>query len=190
MFSRWSRSLTSRLSCASGSARPSGIGAKMPPFCRPSNHTLLKPGTGAVMKRWFIGLLLMGVLGGIWPEKAPAIERGLPEYGNGAQNFFAGVVPPPGFYTSYNLVNYQANKFAGLPGILAFHFEAVSNVFSFAYVGDFKILGANYSASVAVPVTYFGPKMKPDAVIHDTKLTNLMRFIRNPPAYRYRGGGN
>jgi hypothetical protein len=123
----------------------------------------------------------MGTLGGLWPEKAPAIERGLPEYGNGAQNFFAGVVPPPGFYASYNLVNYQANKFAGLPGILSFHFEAVSNVFSFAYVGDFKILGAHYSASVAVPVTYFGAKMKPNAVIHDAKLTNLMRFIKNPP---------
>jgi hypothetical protein len=42
-----------------------------------------------------------------------------------------------------------------------FHFEAVSNVLSFAYVGGFKILGANYSTSVAVPVTYFGSKMKP-----------------------------
>jgi hypothetical protein len=142
---------------------------------------LLKHGKGGVKGRWLIGLILLGLLAGLGPAQAPAIERGLPEYGNGAQNFFAGVVPPPGFYTSYNLVNYQANKFAGLPGILAFHFEAVSNVFSFAYVGDFKILGANYSASVAVPVTYFGSKLKPDAVIHDTKLTNLIRFIRNPP---------
>ena len=132
-------------------------------------------------KFWVIGLILLGLLAGLGPAPAPAIERGLPEYGNGAQNFFAGVVPPPGFYASYNLVNYQANKFAGLPGILSFHFEAVSNVFSFAYVGDFKILGANYSAGVAVPVTYFGAKMKPNAVIHDTKLTNLMRFIKNPP---------
>ena len=181
MFSRGSRSLTPGLCCKSGAARPSCSGAKTHPVCRPSNRALLNHGKGAVMRRWVIGLLLMGVLGGLLPEKAPAIERGLPEYGNGAQNFFAGVVPPPGFYTSYNLVNYQANKFAGLPGILSFHFEAVSNVFSFAYVGDFKILGANYSASVAVPVTYFGSKMKPDAVIHDTKLTNLMRFIRNPP---------
>ena len=189
MFSRGSRSLTSGLYCASAAARPSGHGAKTPSVCRPSNRALLDHGKGVVMRRWVIGLLLMGVLGGLWPEKAPAIERGMPEYGNGAQNFFAGVVPAPGFYTSYNLVNYQANKFAGLPGILDFHFEAVSNVFSFNYVGDFKILGANYSAGVAVPVTYFGSKMKPDAVIHDTKLTNLMRFIRNPPTLGP-GGGN
>ena len=54
------------------------------------------------MKRfWRIGLILLGLLAGLGPAKAPAIERGLPEYGNGAQNFFAGVVPPPGFYTSY-----------------------------------------------------------------------------------------
>ena len=181
MFSRGSLSLTPGLCCASGAVRPSRSDAKTRPVCRPSNRPRLNHGKGAVMRRWVIGLLLMGVVVGLLPEKAPAIERGLPEYGNGAQNFFAGVVPPPGFYASYNLVNYQANKFAGLPGILSFHFEAVSNVFSFAYVGDFKILGANYSASVAVPVTYFGSKMKPDAVIHDTKLTNLMRFIRNPP---------
>ena len=123
MFSRGSRSLTPGLCCASGAARPSGSGAKTPPVCRPSNRALLNHGKGAVMRRWVIGLLLMGVLGGLWPEKAPAIERGLPEYGNGAQNFFAGVVPPPGFYTSYNLVNYQANKFAGLPGILVLSFR-------------------------------------------------------------------
>ena len=61
----------------------------------------------------------------------------MPEYANGAQNFFAGVVPPspPGFYASYSLLNYQANKFAGLPGILSFHFEAVGNTLGFTYVG-------------------------------------------------------
>ena len=134
------------------------------------------------MRRWLIGLLLVGALAGLWPEVTPAIERGMPEYGNGAQNFFAGVVPPsPGFYASYSLVNYQANKFAGLPGILAFHFEAVSNALSFSYVGDFKILGANYSASVALPLVYMGSKIKPDVVIDNAKLTNLMRFIKNPP---------
>ncbi|MDP1761369.1 MAG: transporter, partial [Deltaproteobacteria bacterium] len=52
---------------------------------------------------------------------------------------------------------------------------------NFPYVGDFKILGANYSASVAVPVTYFGSKIKPDVAVHDAKLTKLMRFLRNPP---------
>ena len=93
MFSRVSRSLTPGLCGGSGVARPSGSDAKTHPVCRPINRALLNHGKGAVMRRWVIGLLLMGVLGGLWPEKAPAIERGLPEYGNGAQNFFAGVVP-------------------------------------------------------------------------------------------------
>ena len=183
MFSGVPRSLTPGRCCASGVARPSYPGAKTPPVCRPGSQAFLNHGKTAVLRRWIIGLLLMGVLGGLSPEKAPAIERGMPEYGNGAQNFFAGLVPPPppGFYASYSLFNYQANKFAGLPGILSFHFEAVSNVFSFTYVGDFKILGANYSASVAVPVTYFGSKIKPDVVVSDAKLNNLLRFIRNPP---------
>lgn len=181
MFSGGSRSLTPGLGCKSGAARPSCSGAQRHTVRRPANRAFLHHGKGAVTRRWVIGLLLMGVLGGLLPAKAPAIERGLPEYGNGAQNFFAGVVPPPGFYTSYNLVNYQANKFAGLPGILDFHFEAVSNVFSFNYVGDFKILGANYSAGVAVPLTYFGSKIKPNAAVNDTKLTKLLRLIRHPP---------
>lgn len=105
------------------------------------------------------------------------------EYGNGAQNFFAGLVPPPGFYASYQLLNYQANKMAGLPGFLAFHFEAVSNALSFTYVTDFKILGANYSASAVVPLVYFGSKIKPDVVVNDPKLTKLLTFLKNPPQF-------
>ena len=47
--------------------------------------------------------------------------------------------------------------------------------------GDFKILGANFSAGVAVPLVYIGSKIKPDVVIDNAKLTNLFKFIKNPP---------
>jgi hypothetical protein len=122
---------------------------------------------------------------GMSPLKAYAIERGMPAYANGAQNFFAGLVPPPppGFYVSYGLFNYQADKYAGLPGILSFHFEAVSNAVSLSYIGDFKILGANYSAAATIPLVYFGAKLKPNAVVDDAKLSRLLTLLKDPPKF-------
>jgi hypothetical protein len=138
---------------------------------------------GIVNKFWVIGFMLLGLLAGPGPVTAPAMERGMPGYGNGAQNFFAGVVPPPppGFYASYSLLNYQADRFPGLPGIKAFHFEAVGNTCSFTYVGNFKILGANYSAGVAIPLIYMGSRIKPDVPVSNAQLTKLLQFLKDPP---------
>ncbi|MCX5892517.1 MAG: hypothetical protein NTW80_06005, partial [Deltaproteobacteria bacterium] len=134
-------------------------------------------------QRRIIGLVVLAALLGLLPLPARAIERGYPAYANGAQTFFSGYLPPPppGLYISYSSFNYQANKFQGLPGFLGFHMEAVGNTLGFTYVGKFKILGADYAASAAVPLVYLGERIDPNLTLNDPKLATLVRIIKNPP---------
>jgi hypothetical protein len=71
-----------------------------------------------VRGRLELNLFLLGLLLVMLHSPARAIERGYPAYANGAQTFLAGYLPSPpaGLYLSYSSLNYQANKFQGLPG--------------------------------------------------------------------------
>lgn len=129
------------------------------------------------MRRYWIifGITCWGILG-ISPFTAQAIERGLPEYGNGAQNFFCGFLPPPGFYIKNSLLIYQANQFQGVA--VPAHFEGVGNALSLLYVSKLKLLGANYAVSAAIPLVYFGYSIDPNRRVSDLQLRNLLPLIK------------
>jgi hypothetical protein len=103
------------------------------------------------LRRIFIfGLTLMIV---------PALyaKEGADQYPNGAENWFAGAVPPPGFYyVNYfgyytgELKNASGNK-VNLNGTTP-SVGATFDAFRFLEMTHFKILGADYGMQVILPV--------------------------------------
>ncbi len=129
------------------------------------------------MRRFWIcfGVACLVILG-MFPLTAWAVERGVTEYTNGAQNFFAGLLPPPGFYIKNNLLFYQANEFQGVS--VPAHFEAVGDAVSLVYVSPFKILGADYAVSASVPLVYFGYAVDSNRRVSDLQLRNLLPLLK------------
>jgi hypothetical protein len=95
----------------------------------------------------------------LWIAPAVHAKEGGDQYPSGAENWFAGAVPPPGFYC----VNYsgyytgelknasggKVNLNGTTPWVYA-TFEAVR----FAEITPVKILGAEFAVHVIVPVVY------------------------------------
>lgn len=103
-------------------------------------------------KMFVIGLALLIV---------PAInaKEGADQYPNGAENWFAGSAPPPGFY----FVNYfgyytgQLKNGSGDNVVVSGStplVEATFDAFRFVEMTHVKFLGANYGVHVIVPVAY------------------------------------
>jgi hypothetical protein len=129
------------------------------------------------MRRYWISFgIACWVTLGVFPLTAQAIERGVTEYTNGAQNFFCGFLPPPGFYIKNNLLTYQANEFQGVS--VPAHCEAVGDAFSLVYVSKLKILGADYAVSASLPLVYFGYAVDPNRRVSDLQLRNLLPLIK------------
>jgi hypothetical protein len=112
------------------------------------------------MKRWVRWGLVLGLILalGLAPLAAQATERGLAAYPDGAENFFAGAFPPPGFYLQDYLLIYNAPMLRGNvpPNSSA---EAVFNVLRFIYSSKVEILGANWGAHIIFPIGYLGLAM-------------------------------
>lgn len=103
------------------------------------------------------GILLVGLALLMIP--AAQAKEGGDQYPNGAENWFAGATPPPGFY----YINYfgyytgQLRNGAGDKVILngaTPSVDATFDAFRFVEMTHFKILGANYGVHVIVPVVY------------------------------------
>ena len=76
-------------------------------------------------------------------------------YPNGAEAFFAGAVPPPGFYFLDYVYYYNADSMKDNDGndIEAFDkLSAVANVFRGLWISETKILGGNYGMHLLLPV--------------------------------------
>lgn len=112
----------------------------------------------------------------IIPGPVQAVERGVTEYVNGAQNFFSGLLPPPGFYLKNNFLIYQANEFQGVS--VPAHFEGIGNALSLVYVSKLKLLGADYAVSASLPLVYFGYAVDPNRQVSDLQLRNLLPLIK------------
>jgi hypothetical protein len=117
------------------------------------------------MKRWVVWGLVLCL--GLLPLSAQATERGLASYPDGAENFFAGALPPPGFYFQYYFLGYDAGRFRGLNTFHLppdTHAEVIANVFRFIYISKFQILGASWGCHVVLPLVYAGLHLQPAPV--------------------------
>lgn len=84
-----------------------------------------------------------------------ATEMGGGAYPNGAEDFMAGAVPPPGFYFLDYLNYYHASTFRdgnGNSAIPDFDLKATANVFRFLYVTKHQVLGGFWGMQAFVPV--------------------------------------
>jgi len=114
-----------------------------------------------MMKRGLVWGIILCL--GLLPLNSQATERGLASYPDGAENFFAGALPPPGAYFQYYFLYYNAPRVReAVPPQT--HAELVANVFRFIYVSKIKIFGATWGAHVVVPVIYAGLHFEPAPV--------------------------
>lgn len=88
---------------------------------------------------------------------ANATEPGAAQYPNGAENFMAGAVPPPGWYF-VNYVNYySADKLVDKDGNKAVPFyrlNAVADTFRVVYSSPYEIAGGNWGTQVFLPFVH------------------------------------
>ncbi|HWR90032.1 MAG TPA: transporter [Dissulfurispiraceae bacterium] len=91
-------------------------------------------------------------------ENADATEFGGGAYPNGAEDFMAGALPPPGTYFINYLTYYTADKFKGLKDPLGrdvdFSVDVIANTFRFIHVTKYQILGANWGVQAFLPFLY------------------------------------
>ncbi|MGB9234077.1 MAG: transporter [Terriglobales bacterium] len=103
------------------------------------------------LKRTFILGLALSI--------APALyaKEGGDQYPNGAENWFAGATPPPGFYY-VNYFGYYTGQLKNASGDKVSlngttpSVDAIFDAFRFLEMTHFKILGANYGMHVIIPV--------------------------------------
>jgi hypothetical protein len=84
---------------------------------------------------------------------AQATEGGGGHYPNGAEDFMAGALPPPGTYLINYLTYYTADDFEH-PLFSDFDVDVVANTLRLIHVTDQKVLGANWAMHVFIPIVY------------------------------------
>lgn len=106
------------------------------------------------IKRGMVAALLIGGLS--FAGTANATEGGGGAYPNGAEDFMAGAVPPPGNYF-INYVNYySADKLKDNDGntVNGFKLKVAADVLRFIHVTDRKILGGFWAMHAFIPLVY------------------------------------
>ncbi len=91
-----------------------------------------------------------------------ATEGGGGAYPNGAEDFMAGAVPPPGTYFINYLTHYTAGRLNDRNGdklVPDFRLNATANVFRFIHVTKHQILGGYWGMHVFVPLVHLDVKM-------------------------------
>ena len=86
-----------------------------------------------------------------------ATEGGGGAYPNGAEDFMAGALPPPGTYFKNYLTYYTASAFKDNKGhdlIPDFKLKVVADVLRFVHVTNYKFLGADWAVQAVIPVVY------------------------------------
>jgi hypothetical protein len=131
---------------------------------RPEQNKITKGEFSMGMKRKTFGKFLIMLIVAImllsttaFTGTALATEGGGGAYPNGAEDFMAGALPPPGTYLKNYLTNYSASKFKDNNGndlIADFKLNVVADVLRFVHVTKSNILGANWGVQVIVPVAY------------------------------------
>jgi len=97
-----------------------------------------------------LGLALLAAAG-----QGIATEGGGGHYPNGAEDFMAGALPPPGTYFLNYFSYYTASEFKGESGdnlIPDFNLHVTANTLRFIHVTAQQILGANWAMHAFVPL--------------------------------------
>ncbi len=84
-----------------------------------------------------------------------ATEGGGGAYPNGAEDFMAGAVPPPGFYYVNYTIGYFSDTFRDSHGksvVPNFDLAVLGNVSRFIYVTDKRVLGGNWAMHILIPL--------------------------------------
>ncbi len=79
-------------------------------------------------------------------------KEGGDQYPNGAENWFAGAVPPPGNYFINYFGNYSAHPYAGSNKVDAVKVNAWFDAMRFLQVTNQKVAGADWAWHVIVPL--------------------------------------
>lgn len=87
---------------------------------------------------------------------AHATENGGGAYPNGAEDFMAGAVPPPGNYFIDYFNFYSADSFKGGPP--EFKLNVVADTFRFIHITDKQFLGGFYGVHIFIPLVYMDLK--------------------------------
>ena len=106
------------------------------------------------MRRWLLALMLMATT---FPP--PAVwAGGSGAYPNGADDFMAGVVPPPGTYLMLYSNYYSADRYKNNRGdnyevgpLADLDISVWANVVRVVHVTDIRILGANWAVQTLIP---------------------------------------
>jgi hypothetical protein len=88
---------------------------------------------------------------------AHATENGGGAYPNGAEDFMAGAVPPPGNYFINYFNYYSAGKFKDGPP--EFKLNVAADVLRFIHITDKQFLGGLWGVHVFIPLVYMDLKM-------------------------------
>jgi hypothetical protein len=105
-------------------------------------------------------VLLMGVLS--IAAIAGATEGGGGAYPNGAEDFMAGAVPPPGNYFINYFEYYSADKFnVNGENKDGFNLKVAADVLRFIHVTDKKVLGGFWGVHAFIPLVYQNVDLEP-----------------------------
>jgi hypothetical protein len=114
----------------------------------------------AQFKKVFIFLLLLlsvSSLSVFTGANVYATEGGGGAYPNGAEDFWCGLIPPPGYYFINYFLYYHADEFNNKDGDNVdedFDLNVVANTFRFIHITKHKILGADWGVHMFVPIMY------------------------------------
>ena len=102
------------------------------------------------MNKWWMAAMVALAAGGAW-----ATENGGGAYPNGAEDFMAGAVPPPGDYLLTYGLHYKAGDLMNGDGkALPIPFDAEVNglIFRYIHVTPVQVAGAQWAQHLFVPV--------------------------------------
>ncbi len=82
-------------------------------------------------------------------------KEGPDQYPNGAENFMAGALPPPGHYF-INYLGYYAGKYQDHQGheVPSLKVNATFNALRYVYVSNYPLLGGQWAMHAIVPLVY------------------------------------
>ena len=111
--------------------------------------------TAARIRKTMISYIAASVCAACLAAPACATEGGGGAYPNGAEDFMAGAVPPPGTYLINYLTSYSADRFTNNDGVGVvpnFKLDVTANVLRFIHVTSATILGASWAMHTLIPI--------------------------------------